>query len=419
MLIAAIIAVFILGYLAIIFEHKIGVNKATSALLTAGLLWILVFQTKETLPQQHLHFLQEELGGVIQIVLFLLGALAIVEVINAHKGFAHVSSLLNIKSKRAFLWVVGFITFFLSAVLDNLTTAIVMISLIRKVVHDKEDRWLIGGAIVIAANAGGAWTPIGDVTTTMLWIGGQLSSGAIIKSLFLPSIACLVLALIPMQFFLKGEVPEHSLDAKGGPHSLLILILGVLALVSVPLFKYLTGLPPFMGILFGLGLLWIITDLLHHNHPERHNLRVAEVIKHIDIPSVVFFLGILLAVAALQEVGVLKAMANYLDRTLNSQALIAIFIGLLSAVVDNVPLVAAAMGMYDVSAYPPDSSFWKMIAYAAGTGGSILIIGSAAGVVFMGLEKVDFFYYLKRVSICAAIGYFGGFAVYLLQQSFF
>ena len=308
---------------------------------------------------------------------------------------------------------------FLSSVLDNLTTTIVMVSLIRKVIQDREDRWTIGSAIVIAANAGGAWTPIGDVTTTMLWIGGQLSTGNIISSLFFPSIACMILALIPLQFFLKGEVQHQLAKQKTETHALLVLILGISVLVSVPVFKYLTGLPPFMGILFGLGILWIVTDFLHRDYPERHNLRVVEIMKRIDLPSVVFFLGILLAVGALHEVGILGDLANFLDMTLKSPILIATVIGLLSAVVDNVPLVAAAMGMYDLASYPMDSPFWEMIAYAAGTGGSLLIIGSAAGVVFMGIEKVSFFFYLKRVTLSAAVGYFGGITVYLLQQSFF
>ncbi len=419
MLTLSILVIFVLGYLAIIFEHKIGVNKTTSALLTAGILWALVFQSPEISQFHHYRFLQEELSGVIQIVLFLIGALAIVEVINAHKGFSHVAALLNIRSKRKLLWVVGFITFFLSAILDNLTTTIVMVSLIKKVIPEKEDRWTIGSAIVIAANAGGAWTPIGDVTTTMLWIGGQLTSWNIITSLFLPSLACLVLALIPLQFFLKGEVTHQLTKQKTEPHGLLVLILGVSALVFVPIFKSITGLPPFMGILFGLAIIWMVTDFLHQGHPERGHLRVSGIMKRVDLPSVVFFLGILLAVGALHEVGILEELANFLDQTLKSPVLIATVIGILSAIVDNVPLVAASMGMYNLSEFPTDSSFWELIAYTAGTGGSMLIIGSAAGVVFMGIEKTDFFFYLKRVTLSAAIGYFGGIGVYLLQQSFF
>jgi Na+/H+ antiporter NhaD/arsenite permease-like protein len=339
-----------------------------------------------------------------------------VETINVHKGFHLVTQAIHIDSKKEFLWMVAIITFFLSSVLDNLTTTVVMISLIKKIVQQKEERLLIGGAIVIAANAGGAWTPIGDVTTTMLWIQGQITSLPIIRDLFLPSIACLVAATSFISYRLKGEFVTEKADLKEKeePFSRFIFYLGVLALIFVPIFKILTGLPPFMGVLFGLSVLWIVTDLLHQRFSGRESLLIPQVLSRVDVPAVLFFLGILLCVNTLEMTGILGSTAASLSTLFQNLNIIAIFIGLISAVVDNVPLVAATIGMYKLTEYPPDSIFWQLVAYCAGTGGSLLLIGSAAGVVFMGIEKVDFFWYLKRISLPATLGYFAGIIVYLL-----
>jgi Na+/H+ antiporter NhaD/arsenite permease-like protein len=312
--------------------------------------------------------------------------------------------------------LVGFISFFLSSVLDNLTTTIIMVTLIGKLIDKGDERLIMGGAVIIAANAGGAWTPIGDVTTTMLWIGGQLSTFEIMRSLFFPSLACLVVALLCLHWVLKGDFSIHNgSDAEPEePMGTTIFWLGVACLIFVPVFKLTTGLPPFMGIIFGLGLMWLFTDLMHRHDEERDYLRVPHIITNIDVSSVLFFLGILLAIDALHTAGLLDALANWMDQTIGNADIIAIAIGLASAVVDNVPLVAAVMGMYPLEHYPVDSQFWNMIAYCAGTGGSILVIGSAAGVAFMGLERVQFFWYFRHVGIPAAAGYFVGFGVYKL-----
>jgi Na+/H+ antiporter NhaD/arsenite permease-like protein len=345
--------------------------------------------------------------------------LTIVEIISAHKGFQLISRNIRIRSKRKLLWSLGFITFFLSSVLDNLTTTIIMVTLLRKLTDVGDERWLLGGAVVIAANAGGAWTPIGDVTTTMLWIGGQLSTLAIMKNLFLPSIACLLAALFCLTFCLKGNFSSSSMqkEEKIEPMGTTIFWLGVGCLIFVPIFKIVTGLPPFMGILFGLGLMWLFTDLIHSRYHDRDHLRVPHIMTRIDVTGVLFFLGILLAINALHTAGLLEDLAQWMNRTIANSNIIAIAIGLVSAVIDNVPLVAAAMGMYDLSQYPVGSTFWNLIAYCAGTGGSILIIGSAAGVAFMGLERVQFFWYLRHIGFAAFVGYFAGVGVFKLMAA--
>lgn len=317
------------------------------------------------------------------------------------------------------LWVIGLITFFLSAVLDNLTTTVVMITLLRKLIDQNNDRLLIGGAIVIAANAGGAWTPIGDVTTTMLWIGGQLSTVLVMKNLLIPSLVCFIVSALILSFSLKGQFEEkyvHLSDVHSEPMGNLILFLGTGLLVFVPIFKILTGLPPFMGMLFSLGVLWLVTDLIHHPYEERSHLRVPQIMTKIDLSGVLFFLGILLSINALYTAGLLGEIAQWFDRHVGNIAIISLGIGFVSAVLDNVPLVAATIGMYNLEHYPRDHPLWNMIAYTAGTGGSILIIGSAAGVVFMGMEKVDFIWYLKRISFAALIGYLAGFGIFYLMN---
>lgn len=408
------IAAFAVGYLAIIFEHPLKVNKTASALLMAVVTWTLLFWVK---PDTHA--LGEKLNDVSQIIFFLMGAMTLVEVVDIHKGFKVITDLIHTSSRRKMLWVIGFVTFFLSAVLDNLTTTIVMISLLRKLVPEAKDRMILVAAVIIAANAGGAWTPIGDVTTTMLWINGNITSWAVMKALFLPSFLSLVAAMTAFGWNLKGNYAgavARAHEEEVEPGSRVIFFVGIGALVAVPIFKALTGLPPFMGILFALGLLWLVTDLMHAPHETRNHLRLPEVLRRIDTSGVLFFLGILLCISALDVAGLLSSLAQWLDAYVPSISLIAVIIGLVSAVVDNVPLVAAGMGMYDMAIYPVDSYLWQMLAYCAGTGGSILIIGSAAGVAAMGMEKIDFLWYLKRVSLVALISYFTGVGVFMLQQ---
>lgn len=408
------IAAFAIGYLAIIFEHPLKVNKTASALLMAVITWTFLFWV-----HPNTHALGEKLNDVSQIIFFLMGAMTLVEVVDIHKGFKVITDLIHTSSKRKMLWVIGFVTFFLSAVLDNLTTTIVMISLLRKLVPDTKDRMILVAAVIIAANAGGAWTPIGDVTTTMLWINGNITSWAIMRDLFFPSIFALVAALVAFGWNLKGNYAGAVARAREEtvePGSRLIFFIGIGSLVLVPVFKALTGLPPFMGILLALGVLWLVTDLIHAPHETRNHLRLPEILRRIDTSGVLFFLGILLCISALDVAGLLSALAQSLNEYIPNLSIVAIIIGLVSAVVDNVPLVAAGMGMYDMATYPVDSFLWQMLAYCAGTGGSILIIGSAAGVAAMGMEKIDFLWYLKKVSLVALISYFTGVGVFLLQH---
>jgi NhaD family Na+/H+ antiporter len=415
------IVVFILGYLLISMEHIVKINKATVALMMGAVCWAIQFVNQATPCSGNIKCLEEHISNISQVIFFLLGALAIVEIINVHKGFSIISDCMNIHSKRKLLWVIGFLTFFLSAVLDNLTTTIVMVSLLRKLVARSEDRLLIGSGIVIAANAGGAWTPIGDVTTTMLWIGGQVSSAYIMRDLLFPSVLSMVVSFVLISLMLKGDFETKAIsfeEKRIEPMGEFLFFLGIGILVCVPIFKLFTGLPPFMGILFGLAIMWLVTDIIHCKYEERLHLRVPYVLARIDLSGVLFFLGILLAIDALDSAKILKSLAEWLDRTVANTKLIAVFIGLASAVIDNVPLVAATMGMYDMAQYPQDHDFWKLVAFCAGTGGSILIIGSAAGVVFMGMEKVDFFWYFKRVSLSALIGYLVGVGVYIWQSSY-
>ncbi len=415
---ALIILVFAIGYFAIIFEYTIKINKTASALIMAVITWMFAFLVQGHSPVENLHVLGDHLGNVSQIIFFLLGAMTLVELIDTHKGFKVITDMIHTNSKQKMLWILGFITFFLSAVLDNLTTTIVMVSLLRKLISEREDRLLLGSMVVIAANAGGAWTPIGDVTTTMLWINGNISTLAIMKALLIPSIATLIVALLFFGYGMKGRYSrlEKKADAQPSePGGRAIFYCGIVALIFVPIFKSLTGLPPFMGILLALGSLWLITDLMHRPHEGRQHLRLPQVLTRIDTSGVIFFLGILLCVGALESVGLLRDLALFLDTHVHNLPLIATFIGLISAIIDNVPLVAATMGMYDLQTYPMDSSIWELIAFCAGTGGSILVIGSAAGVALMGLEKVDFIWYLKKVSWIALVSYLVGIAVYLIQ----
>jgi Na+/H+ antiporter NhaD/arsenite permease-like protein len=422
MLPSIIATIFVIAYAAIALEHPIKVNKSASALVGAGVLWTVyaVFSGDPALVEQQLN---ESVSSTAQIVFFLIGAMTIVEVIDAHNGFEVITSLIRTRKQVTLMWLVGFVTFFLSAILDNLTTTIVMISLMRKLLDNQSDRLFFASMIVIAANAGGAWSAIGDVTTTMLWIGGQITPIAIIKGVFLASLINLVLPLAVVAYLLRGrEVVTPSGQRDDALRTTvfernLTFYLGLSILILVPAFKTVTHLPPFMGILFGLGILWLVGELIHRAKEEdaKTHLTLVSALKRIDMTSIVFFIGILLAVAALERAHVLEMLAKWLDANVGRLDVIVVLLGLLSAIVDNVPLVAASMGMYSLTQYPPDSFLWEFVAYCAGTGGSILIIGSASGVAAMGLEKIHFFWYVRRISGLALLGYFGGVAAYIVQ----
>jgi Na+/H+ antiporter NhaD/arsenite permease-like protein len=425
MITALLITVFVVAYAAIALEHPLGVNKSASALIGAGLLWTL-YASSVGDPQVVSAHLGESLLGTAQIVFFLLGAMTIVEVVDAHDGFEAITSRIRTRSVSSLLWLVGAVTFFLSAILDNLTTTIVMISLMQKLLADRQERLFFAGVIVIAANSGGAWSPIGDVTTTMLWIGGQVTSLPLIKSVFVPALVSLLVPLAATAMAARGRIVVAADLASHGRGAVttvferrLMLSLGLGVLVAVPAFKAATHLPPFMGVLFGLGILWLVGDLLHRGKDaeESKRLTLVHALSRIDLSSIVFFVGILLAVAVLEHAHVLSAIAAWLDETVGRLDVIVVIIGLVSAVVDNVPLVAASMGMYSLEQYPPDHFLWGFLAYCAGTGGSILVIGSAAGVAAMGLEKIDFLWYLKKISLLALVGYLAGAAAFLVQHA--
>ncbi|MBX2965315.1 MAG: sodium:proton antiporter NhaD [Cyclobacteriaceae bacterium] len=451
-----IVVVFVIGYLAIAFEHPIKINKTASALLTGVICWTLfmVADSPETMLQSshyhhfvddlkrtvadftslslsdiHREYVGSQLGihldEIAQILFFLMGAMTIVELVDAHNGFKIITDRIRTKNPIRLLWIICIVTFFLSSILDNLTTTIVMVSLGRKLIPNKEMRLFFAGMVVIAANAGGAWSPIGDVTTTMLWIGGQITAVNIMKTLILPSIVCVVVPLLYLTFTLKGDLgfaeAKPQEEEAVSKSSSLMLIVGVSALISVPVFKTITHLPPYLGMMLGLGVLWVVSELINPEADEaaRKKYTAAHALTRIDMSSVLFFLGILLAVGSLEAMGTLHNFAEYLSRTLGDDRIIITLIGFLSAILDNVPLVAASMGMYDMTTYPPDSMIWEYLAYCAGTGGSMLIIGSAAGVAAMGMEKIDFIWYLKRISLLAMLGYLAGAVVYLLTWPFF
>lgn len=475
-MIALIIVVFLVGYACIALEHPLKINKAASALITAVVLWVLYMLVANgivphsaafeaylaenpalgSLPQseQVIRFIQEiqiieSLGEIAEILFFLIGAMTVVELIDVHGGFDIITNRITTRRKRSLLWIVGLITFFMSATLDNLTTAIVMIALLRKIIGNYKERWLFAGIIIIAANSGGAWSPIGDVTTIMLWVRGNVTAPALIPNLILP---CLVSFLIPVliaQRWLHGDATVaaaqrlDSVSVHGGQVSyyagvtrkerLSILILGVSCLLFVPVFKSITHLPPFMGILGALGVMWLYTEIMYKRKiclPENEKHRIPEVLQRIDTPTILFFLGILLAVSALQMSGILSDLSVWLDEHVHNVYIINVLVGLLSSVVDNVPLVAGAIATYPIaeastlataadpaylSHFVVDGVFWEFLAYCAGVGGSILIIGSAAGVVVMGLEKMNFVWYLKNISLMALTGYLAGAAIYILQ----
>ncbi len=415
--------VFVLAYSMIALEHPIKINKSATALIAAGLMWTL-YSIASPLGVEHVtEQLTEKLAETAAIVFFLICAMTIVEVTDSHGGFEVITSRIKATKLTSLLWIIGFIAFYLSSILDNMTTTIVMVALMKRLLKDHKQRLFFAGIIVIAANAGGAWTPIGDVTTTMLWIGGQITTGNIIKGLWIPSTINLLIPLILASFYLRGGsvVPpdqvENGVSNTSQFEKNLMFFMGMGSLIFVPVFKAITHLPPYLGILFALGVLWLVGNIVHRNKSteEKQHLTLTKALRRIDMASVVFFIGILLAVASLSANGMLPALAQWLDAKVGNQSIIVIIIGLVSAVVDNIPLVAASMGMYPISQFPTDSFIWEFMAYCAGTGGSILIIGSAAGVAAMGLEKIEFFWYARRIGPIALIGYFAGVAAYIIQ----
>ena len=411
-----LILFFCIGYSAIILEFAVKVNKTAVALLLAVVCWLIYFVGDPQTLRESIAFLNKQLSGISQILFFLLGAMTLVELIDSHKGFDTVVHYLHTHSKRKMLWIISFISFFMSAVLDNLTTTILMVSLLKKLIPRKNERFIIAIMIVISANAGGAWTPIGDVTTTMLWIGGQITTLKVMGEIFFPSLLSMIVPLLIYTFFTKGETTAPKRDIRAielEPGANLIFILGISAFLFVPVFKWLTGLPPFMGMLISLAFLWLVTDLMHYRYEQRQHLRVPHILTKIDVSNILFFLGILLSVSALEATGILDSAADFLNEHIQSLPVIATLIGIFSAIIDNVPLVAATMGMYSIEQYPVDSNLWMMIAYAAGTGGSMLLIGSSAGVALMGMEKINFFEYMKKATIPVFIGYILGMLLYL------
>ncbi|NOU59389.1 sodium:proton antiporter NhaD [Marinifilum caeruleilacunae] len=452
------VVVFVLGYTAIALEHPLKIDKAASALLIGVLTWtIYVFGGVDILtsgvstawnkfvalnPDQDnvegmLHFITHHevlhhLSEISTILFFLLGAMTIVEIVDQHQGFKIITDKIKTTNKVKLLWVLSVLTFFMSAALDNLTTTIVIVALIRKLMDDQKDRWFFASMVVLAANAGGAWSPIGDVTTIMLWIGGQVTTINIITRVIIPSLFTMIVPLIIVTTYLKGNITRPKMvegeDKEYTTHKerVFILCLGVASLLFVPVFKTTTHLPPYLGMLFGLGVMWVVTEIMHRNkeHEFKSRLNVTGVLKKVDVPTVLFFLGILSAVASLQSAGHLDILASWLDKNVHDIYVINLIIGVLSSIVDNVPLVAAAMGMYPIESpdavgyaanFVQDGLFWEFLAYCAGTGGSMLIIGSAAGVAAMGMEKIDFIWYMKKITLLAFVGYLAGAGVYYLQ----
>ena len=422
-MITILIIIFTIGYLAITLEQTIKINKSATALMTAVLCWTLIISNasnKEIIIEQ----LSHHLSSISEIVFFLLGAMTIVEIIDAHDGFQNITERIKTNHKTKLIWLIAVITFFLSAVLDNLTSTIVMMSILNKLIEDKKTKWLLLGLVIISSNAGGAFSPIGDVTTTMLWIGGQISPLNIMKQTFLASLVCMVVPTLMINYMIKGKIElranvENSLNFNTNSFERnLIFYVGIGCLLFVPLFKTLTNLPPYMGMFLSLGIIWTLTELIHNKKHvnEKGILSVSHALRKIDTPSILFFFGILLSIASLEVVGVLPQMASTLNSSIGNLNLVAICIGLLSAVFDNVPLVAALQSMYSLNDYPQDHYFWELLAFTAGTGGSCLIIGSAAGVAVMGIEKIDFFWYLKKISWIALIGFMAGVATFLIQH---
>ena len=443
-MILTMIILFALGYMCIALEHRIKIDKSATALAMFAVIWsvyALASGDADTGSK-----LLEHLGSTCETLVFLIGAMTIVDLIDRNGGFSIITDHITSRNKITLLWTLAFITFFMSAVLDNMTTTIIMIMMLRKLVPTLRDRWIYAGVIIIAANTGGAWSPIGDVTTIMLWMRGNVTAGSLILYLMVP---CLVSMVIPVVMAMRklrgGTLMLPQVDAAtplprgvGKRFSRGVLFLGVAGLLFVPVFKSLTGLPPYVGMMLSLGVVWIVTEWIYGhrklNISEDSKHRVSQIVKNIDMPTILFFLGILMSVAGLQTAGILSDTANFLDRSIHEVFTITSIIGVLSSVIDNVPLVAACIGMYpmpDVAAiaasadpayaqlFAPDGLFWLLLSYCAGVGGSILIIGSAAGVVAMGLERIDFAWYLKNISLMAFVGYVAGIVVIFLESILF
>jgi Na+/H+ antiporter NhaD/arsenite permease-like protein len=422
MMMGIVIVIFILGYVAIAFEHKIKIDKAASALVTGVLCWLFYFfydSSGVTAETELIH----HLGEIAAILFFLMGAMTIVEVVDSHLGFNLITDTIHTKSKPILLVWISILTFFLSAILDNLTTAIVMTSLCGKLLNDKKDRLWFVSMVIIVANAGGAWSPLGDVTTTMLWIGGQITAYDIITKTILPSIVVALVPLLILIFKFKNQTIKSTdtQKSKHNPESKIILFTGIGLLIFVPVFRTLTHMPPFMGMLLALGIIWIVSSIIHlsKHTDERYKYSVTQALRKIDTSSILFFLGILLAVSALQTLGILGQLAQYTVKHIENEYVTGTILGLFSAIIDNVPLVAAAQGMFNLEMYPTNHAFWEFLALSAGTGGSAIIIGSAAGVAVMGIEKINFFWYIKNISWLALAGFFAGLITYILQQSIF
>ncbi len=454
-MLTGVIVCFIIGYLTIAFEHPLRLDKTVPALIMGALCWAMVSighlgivgeeELVVTYANGHEQYyeglnviLLHHVGKIAEILFFLIGAMTIVELVDLHKGFSVITSRIKTESKRNMLVIISILAFFLSAVLDNLTTTIVLISLLRKLVPNREDRIWFASIVVIAANAGGAWSPIGDVTTTMLWINKKVSTAYLIEMLFIPSVICLLIPLLYLYFSktFSGKLapPEINLSGEKEKQKLLssnvMFIAGIGALIFVPVFKSLTHLPPYVGMALGLGVVWLISEYIHPEEDfdeERKQMYSAlHALSRIEMSSILFFLGILLAVGSLEtimvtdalghQVGLLKSLAVQLETLVPDQNIVIILIGVLSAVVDNVPIVAATIGMY---AHPIDDHLWHFIAYSAGTGGSMLIIGSAAGVAAMGMERIDFLWYLKKVAWLAALGFLAGALTFILLSKLY
>lgn len=465
MFITTLIILFVIGYLAIALEHPIKIDKTASALLLGMLMWVVyAFGAEELVPlfngeefrdfvvkhgltdsslmTQSLKYITEvqiveSVGEITQTLLFLIGAMTIVELIDVHNGFRVITDNITSRNKKRLLWVISITTFFLSAVLDNLTTTIVMVMLLRKLIGDPHDRWLYAGMIVIAANTGGAWSPIGDITTIMLWVKGNVTALALIEKVLLPSVVAMCIPAFIIGRQLKGDLgdmPEPPVESSISEQfsyrdQLIIFILGIAGLIFVPIFKSITHLPPFIGMLLVLGILWVFIECFYNmrirvmDRAKQH--RIPRVISRIDMPSILFFLGILMAVDVLEATGVLSTLSTWLDDSVHNIYIINVLLGLLSSIVDNVPLVAASIGMYPVEAagvtgyaanFVVDGPFWEFLSYCAGVGGSVLIIGSAAGVIAMGLEKINFGWYMKKITWPALLGYLCGGATYIIES---
>ena len=428
-MLTAVIISFVLGYLLIVLEHPIKLDKTVPALLMASICWALL--STGHLEVYELHdghlaagelkdVLLHHLGKTAEILVFLIGAMTIVEIIDLHMGFEILKDWVYTKKKKRLLWIISILAFFLSAIIDNLTATIVLVTLLRKLVHKRDERLWYAGMIVIAANAGGAWSPIGDVTTTMLWIGEKVSTYGLIINLVIPSVVCMVIPTFVASFLppFKGEITldvESMEDKKDLLSSKTMLFLGLGAIVFVPIFKTVTHLPPYMGMMLGLGVVWLVSEYIHPEEDftdeRRHLYSAHKALSRIEMSSILFFLGILMAVGALESLGTLIHLAEQLDAAIPNQDIVVMLLGVGSAIIDNVPLVAASMGMYG---QPMDAKLWHFIAYAAGTGGSMLIIGSAAGVAAMGMERIDFLWYLRKMAWLALIGFLAGAAVFLL-----